>query len=79
MIGYSRVPAPPASTIPFIIIDDKIYLLAPNAVYCYDEKNVARASFEGNVQKMYAFDDGNVMLCYADSTKLLKVSEFVNY
>ncbi|MBO5022895.1 MAG: hypothetical protein J6D11_01050 [Clostridia bacterium] len=61
------------------IIDDKIYLLAPNAVYCYDEKNVARASFEGNVQKMYAFDDGNVMLCYADSTKLLKVSEFVNY
>ncbi len=59
------------------IIDDKIYLLAPNAVYCYDEKNVTRASFEGNVIKMYAFDDGNVMLCYAAGTKLLKVSDFV--
>ncbi len=60
------------------IIDDKIYLLSPNAVFCYGENTVTRASFEGNVQKMYAFDDGNVMLCYADSTKLLKASDFIS-
>ena len=60
------------------IIDDKIYLLSPTFVFCYGENTVTRATFEGNVQKMYAFDDGNVMLCYADSTKLLKASDFIS-
>jgi hypothetical protein len=66
------------SVIDVQIIDDKIYLLSPNAVFCYGEDTVTRALFEGNVYKMYAFDDGNIMLCYANSTKLLKASDFVS-
>ncbi len=69
----------PFSVIDIHIIDDKIYLLAPNAVYLCGGKDMNVAYFDGRVQNMFVFDDGNVMLCFADRTKMIYGSEFINY
>lgn len=58
------------------IIDDNIYLLTDGAVYRYNEDGLARAEAESGANKMFVFDDGNVMLCYEASTKLVKKDGF---
>ena len=58
------------------MIDDNIYLLADGAIYRYDENGLASAKAESGASKMFVFDDGNVMLCYDASTKLIKKDEF---
>jgi len=58
------------------IADDNIYLLTDGAVYRYNEDGLARAEAEGGANKMFVFEDGNVMLCYEASTKLVKKDSF---
>jgi hypothetical protein len=58
------------------IIDDNIYLLTDGAVYRYDKDGLAKADAEDGADKMFVFDDGNVMLCYEASTKLVKKDSF---
>ena len=58
------------------MIDDNIYLLTDGAVYRYDEDGLASAKAESGADKMFVFDDGNVMLCYDAGTKLIKKGEF---
>jgi hypothetical protein len=58
------------------IVDDNIYLLTDAAVYRYDEDGFAMAEAESGADKMFVFDDGNVMLCYESNTKLLKKDGF---
>ena len=66
----------PFSTIDVNIVDDKIYLLGANAVYSVNDGYVSFAEFEGSPKKMFVFDDGNVMICFSDRTKLIKTSDF---
>ncbi|MGN1095885.1 MAG: DUF5711 family protein [Eubacteriales bacterium] len=55
---------------------DKIYLLTDDAVYIYSEGMYKRADAECGACAMFVFDDGNVLLCYEDSTRLLEISDF---
>ena len=58
------------------MIDDNIYLLTDGAIYRHDEDGFAAAKAESGANKMFVFDDGNVMLCYDAATKLIKKDEF---
>jgi hypothetical protein len=58
------------------IVEDNIYLLTDGAVYRYDEEGLSFAVAESGALKMFVFDDGNVMLCYDASTKLIDKDEF---
>lgn len=69
----------PFSVIDVHIIDDKIYLLASDVVYAVEDGEISAANFEGSPEKMFVFDDGNVMICFTDHTKLIQISEFENY
>jgi hypothetical protein len=57
-------------------VNDNIYLLTDGGIYRYDKEGLSHAEAKGGANKMFTFDDGNVMLCYDGVTHLIKKDEF---
>ena len=58
------------------ILDGTIYLLTTSAIYKIDSDGVECAEISGGAEKIFLFDDGNVLVCYSDHTCLVRKNDF---
>lgn len=58
------------------VLDDTIYLLTTSAIYKYDGEDVLCAEIPNGADRIFLFDDGNVLVCYNDGTRLIDKSDF---